>query len=231
MATLQYDGSDGELTRQDQPEEGDVEMRPRRRPGRPIVHEGEPETRGHILAKARRLFMQRGYASVSVGEVAEAVGVTKPTLYYHFGDKEGLYAEVLRDLMREIGGYVRQVTETEHLVRLRLYELALGYFLHANATMEPMLRDTTELLGTERAASVWEAYEREMLTPIRGLMREGMRRGEMREEDPEMLTRAFLSLLDGFTAPGGRGARDENGHRHAAKMVVTLFLDGAAPRE
>src|SRR5579884_2029693 len=52
------------------------EERPRRRPGRPTGRppEGEPETRDQVLRHARRLFMQRGYAGVSVGEVAAAVG-------------------------------------------------------------------------------------------------------------------------------------------------------------
>src|SRR6476661_3672226 len=89
---------------------------PRRRPGRPPVDSSEVvvETRELILRQAERLFMQRGFAAVSaaisVGDVAEAVGVTKPTLYYHFGDKEGLYAAMLVALMTRVGAHVRRVT-------------------------------------------------------------------------------------------------------------------------
>jgi TetR/AcrR family transcriptional regulator len=120
---------------------------------------GELETRDLILRHARRLFMRRGFADVSVGEVAEAVGVTKPTLYYHFGDKEGLYAVVLVDLMREVGGYIRTVVERPAPLRDRLRQIAVGYFLNANGTMEPMLRDASQLIGQERATAVWAAYE------------------------------------------------------------------------
>ncbi len=85
---------------------------PRRRPGRPPIDssEGVVETRELILRQAERLFMQRGFAAVSVGDVAEAVGVTKPTLYYHFGDKEGMYAAMLVALMTRVGAHVRRVT-------------------------------------------------------------------------------------------------------------------------
>jgi hypothetical protein len=57
---------------------------PRRRPGRPPADasEGVVETRDRILGQAKRLFMQRDFAAVSVGDVAAAVGVTKPTIYY-----------------------------------------------------------------------------------------------------------------------------------------------------
>jgi AcrR family transcriptional regulator len=206
--------------------------RPRRRPGRPTGRppDGEPETREQVLRHARRLFMQRGYAGVSVGEVAAAVGVTKPTLYYHFGDKEGLYAEVLRDLMREVGGYVRAVVEADRPLRERFVELAYGYFLYADATMEPLLRDTSELIGPERAAQVWEAYEREMFAPMRRLVAEAMERGELRPGDADTFVRAFLGMLDGLTAPGGHAERTEAEHRRVAEALVAIFLDGVRAR-
>ena len=44
----------------------------------------------HIARVAARLFAAQGYDATSVREIVEAAGVTKPTLYYHFGSKEGL---------------------------------------------------------------------------------------------------------------------------------------------
>ena len=43
------------------------------------------------LAAAHDLFAERGYAAVTMEEVAAAVGVTKPLLYNYFGNKERLY--------------------------------------------------------------------------------------------------------------------------------------------
>jgi AcrR family transcriptional regulator len=168
---------------------------------------------------------------VSVGEVADAVGVTKPTLYYHFGDKEGLYAAVLCDVMDEVGDYIRQVTQAPFSVRERLHSLVYGYFLHADSTMEPMLRDTNKLIGRDRATLVWACYEHDFLTPIRELMIEGMQSGEVRQDDPELLVRALMALLDGFTAPEGHTARSPREHQRMASVLVSFFMDGAAPRE
>lgn len=47
-------------------------------------------TRGEILKQAAKLFAQRGFDAVSVREIVEAAGCTKPSLYYHFESKEGL---------------------------------------------------------------------------------------------------------------------------------------------
>ena len=47
-----------------------------------------------ILARALELFAAKGYEGVSVSELTEAAGITKPTLYYYFGSKEGLFESV-----------------------------------------------------------------------------------------------------------------------------------------
>ncbi|GEM_PF-1355743 len=175
--------------------------RPHRRPGRPSLADqtSSPDARAEILRQARRLFMQRGFADVAVGEVAQLAGVTKPTLYYHFQSKQGLYAAVLCDLIREVGGYIAEVIALDLSVRERLWQLTLGYFAHARSGMEPVFRDTIELIGPELASEVMAAYDASMFTPIAELLSVGMAKGEIAAHDPELLTRAFFGLLDAFT--------------------------------
>jgi AcrR family transcriptional regulator len=48
------------------------------------------EVARHIARVAARLFAAHGYDATSVRMIVEAAGVTKPTLYYHFGSKDGL---------------------------------------------------------------------------------------------------------------------------------------------
>ena len=47
------------------------------------------------LGEAHALFAERGYAAVTMDDVAAAVGVTKPLLYHYFGNKERLYLACL----------------------------------------------------------------------------------------------------------------------------------------
>ncbi|MCP4809674.1 MAG: TetR/AcrR family transcriptional regulator [Proteobacteria bacterium] len=58
---------------------------------------GTPDgsTRDRIVFEATRLFAEQGYAGTSVREIVEASGVTKPTLYYWFGNKEGLFTQLV----------------------------------------------------------------------------------------------------------------------------------------
>lgn len=60
----------------------------------------DADTRLVIMREAAGLFASRGYDAVSVREIVEASGVTKPALYYHFGNKEGLARAVVEDFLQ-----------------------------------------------------------------------------------------------------------------------------------
>ena len=48
-----------------------------------------------MLDTAHELFADRGYAAVTMDEIATAAGITKPLIYNYFGSKEGLFASCL----------------------------------------------------------------------------------------------------------------------------------------
>src|SRR5882672_1004817 len=52
-------------------------------------------TRHHIVDAAGHLFRERGYATTSVADVMEQVGLTVGGFYAHFESKERLLAEIL----------------------------------------------------------------------------------------------------------------------------------------
>ncbi len=50
----------------------------------------QEDTKQKILDKALELFSEYGYDSVSVGQIAQAVGIKAPSLYNHFPDGRAL---------------------------------------------------------------------------------------------------------------------------------------------
>lgn len=52
--------------------------------------------RDAIIAAALRVFLETGYLGTSVDDIAAAAQASKRTVYSHFGDKEGLFREVIR---------------------------------------------------------------------------------------------------------------------------------------
>ena len=59
-------------------------------------------TREALVATARRLFAERGYAHVPAEEIVTAAGVTRGALYHHFDDKQQLFRAVLEELEGEV---------------------------------------------------------------------------------------------------------------------------------
>ena len=55
------------------------------------------DNRQAILDSALTLFYEKGYDAVGVQQIVDSAGVTKPTLYYYFGSKQGLLSCVLEE--------------------------------------------------------------------------------------------------------------------------------------
>ena len=51
----------------------------------------QEDTKQKILDKALALFSSQGYDAVSVGEIAQAVGIKAPSLYNHFPSKQAIF--------------------------------------------------------------------------------------------------------------------------------------------
>lgn len=110
------------------------------------------------LAAAHELFAERGYASVTMDEVAAAVGVTKPLLYNYFGNKERLYLACLEQagdaLVATVVAAVDQAAEPGDALGLGVR--AFFAFVESDRATWQVLFDETLPAGGEIAARVGE---------------------------------------------------------------------------
>ncbi len=61
------------------------------------------KNREKLLAVARRLFAERGYAATGTEDIVREAGVTRGALYHQFADKQDLFRAMLKEMLPEIG--------------------------------------------------------------------------------------------------------------------------------
>lgn len=69
------------------------------------------DSRRHILDCAARLFREHGYAAASLRDIADAAGMRTASMYYHFGSKDDIIAEVLNIAVQTVFAEVRRGVE------------------------------------------------------------------------------------------------------------------------
>jgi AcrR family transcriptional regulator len=116
------------------------------------------DNRSTLLKCALELFAARGYDGVGVQEIVEAAGVTKPTLYYYFGSKQGLlqalleeYAARLQDALREAAAYQGDLTGSLMRVAKAFFDFAqvnpTYYRMQMSMWFAPMESDPFQVIA------------------------------------------------------------------------------------
>ncbi len=77
-----------------------------------MLHARNPQlTRSRILVAALREFAREGFAGARVDRIARRARINKRMLYHYFGDKEGLFREVLRRKIAERAAWIATAPE------------------------------------------------------------------------------------------------------------------------
>lgn len=74
-----------------------------------FMNNNNTNSRDTILHCALRLFGERGYESVGITEITQQAGVTKPTLYYFFQSKEGVFKAILEEYYTRFNQLLQKV--------------------------------------------------------------------------------------------------------------------------
>jgi TetR/AcrR family transcriptional regulator len=152
-------------------------------------------TRAAVLDAAEDLFARRGYAATRLEDVAEAVGVKRAALFYHFRDKQALYDAALErafgPLVERIEGVLRAVGPIASRIEA-VVEVWVDALVARTALARLVLRHAAE--AEERPeAPLFPAAER-LLRLAWELFAEGRRTGELRplHDDPFHAASALL---------------------------------------
>jgi TetR/AcrR family transcriptional repressor of nem operon len=115
-------------------------------------------TRGEILSVARNLIQTRSYLGFSFQDVADEVGIRKPSLYHHFPTKEALGVEVLHEATHAFRKWAAATSPTPRL-KLSAYFDLYRWGLRAGVAMCP----------AGALAPGWDCIEPKLRSAVRSL--------------------------------------------------------------
>lgn len=164
-------------------------------PGRPK----DLGKRAAILDAAKRLFARDGFARVSMDQIAAEAGVSKLTVYSHFGDKEALFTAAVRAKCEEMLPDDLFRLELKGPLRDQLKMIAHAFFAlisseEAISTQRMMLTDN---IDDNLKRVFWEAGPQRTHDAFGSLLQARVDRGELDIPDVPLAAEQFFTLLKG----------------------------------
>ncbi|PTA42912.1 TetR/AcrR family transcriptional regulator [Micromonospora sp. RP3T] len=152
-------------------------------------------TRQKILVEASRQFAVRGYYGTATRDIAEAVGVRQPSLFFHFPNKQAIVEELLRYSLERPTEVARQVLALPQPAAMRIYRYVWFDTHH-------LLASPYDLTGVHRDELMdapdfheWREKAHKLRRDIQELVRAGHVDGSLRPVDP-VLAQELISGMN-----------------------------------
>jgi AcrR family transcriptional regulator len=152
---------------------------------------GGPQTRARILEVATRLFLERGYDTVTVAEVARDAGVSSVTVFNHFPRKEDLFLDRAVDAVELLRSAVRdRAPDVDVLTSLRDTTLRL---FDARHPLSGVNDRSIPFFRTVAASPALVARAREIASDLQRTLAEELERDPTFEGDGTLLAAFFIA--------------------------------------
>ena len=193
-------------------------------PGRPK----DLEKGAAILEAAKRLFIAQGFDGTSMDQIAAGAGVSKLTVYSHFGDKETLFAAAAKAYCEQQLPTSMFEAHPEVPLRERLLQIARAFFAMVSA---PEAVSAHRILCSPQMAEspipqmFWEAGPRRVQDAFATLLRMRMAAGELQVDDVARASSQFFTLLKGDPHAQLVMGCGENACHEAARAHLEASVD------
>jgi AcrR family transcriptional regulator len=181
-------------------------------------------TRATVIAAARELFAERGYAAVGTNEVVERAGVTRGAMYHHFPGKKDLfravYEEAERQLVEDFATRLGDIDDPWDA-------LVTGMRGFLDLCTEPELMqigliDAPSVLGWKEWRDIGTRYAMGVTTLA---LQSAMDAGVLRKADVKQLAHLIIGSL-GEAAMVLANAEDPEAERRDVEAALMVLLEG-----
>jgi AcrR family transcriptional regulator len=155
-----------------------------------------------ILDRAHQLFFAHGYHGVSIRDIVQACGLSNAALYYHFGNKQSLFVEVIKGFVGTVAQRLQDAGAGSGSCRERLARMAEAFaqfVCESQSELQTLLRDLAGLDGEEIQHLLPEVHE-QIPSLFAAVLEEGIAAGEVRPLDTGRISRLLLGMINSLAA-------------------------------
>jgi len=166
------------------------------------------QKRMQILDAALTVFVAHGYVGASTDQIAAAASVSKQTLYRAFGDKEGIFAALIRAVCAQVNDPFAPLIERMSMADDGASAIRLLSAEFSSLILDPSTQQMRRLVIGEAARFpalgrlYWESGFQRMLESIGRCLAVLHERGLLSVPSPELAAEHFAGLL--LWIPGNR---------------------------
>jgi AcrR family transcriptional regulator len=198
-----------------------MEFMPRRSPNQPAAPTSTDDARERILAAAERCIDRHGIRKTTMDDVACEVGLSRPSVYRYFADRDDLLIELITRHARALLERTRKSVSRQSSLPDQIVETVLYTAEHARR--DPLTRHVIDPDGTSlgrrmNASGTTEMMRAEMWDPV-------LDTGVANNELPPGLPRSDIHLwLGNITVMVMRGLEDGDGDVRRYRSILRRFV-------
>jgi TetR/AcrR family transcriptional regulator len=192
----------------------------------------QTDSASRILEAALALFAEKGFDATSIREICEAAGITRPTLYYFYESKEGLYRAAIEYVMCHCQENTELARQGITTLRGTLKQVMRSVF--ADVVARPKIwRLFFQIIWSHPhpiTQTVFQQYHREYYEEIEADQRAAIERGEISEGNTRVRALVFMGAVGECIANHISMGQPELTPELADNLVDTIF-EGWTPRD
>jgi AcrR family transcriptional regulator len=186
----------------------------------------ENDTKTRIFQVAARLMAQKGFNGVSMREISEQSGVSKPMIYYYFESKEKLYQSLVEVGLAHDANLLETIRQADIPIKQKLVELIKIYFKQSVQHPE-FVKFFLYLFVAIEDTPLGTRFRNEELSRKKNLVKlvqQGIERGEFGTNiKPEIAVEMIIGTITHFMWHQLNSKRRIVSDQLAAEIVEVLF--------
>lgn len=160
--------------------------------------------KNEILGKSLELFANQGYFGTSMDDIAKTVGIKKASLYSHYPGKESIFTAVFNSILEDYSVFIEDLTVCSEVISYteKLINIFSGYVKNCKDNPKMVFWDRYYYYPPEYLKDyiLTKTYEIEMrfIEKIETIVAEGIRMGELRDNDAHDMALSFYYMMIGL---------------------------------